>query len=1192
MITQIAAFELRTALRTPVTYIYLTVYTLLSAIWTLAYVGVVPGMDISFGSVKLMVNSPYVLNQVIALVSLFGVFTVAGIMGRAGAKDFLYQTDAFIFSKPISRMAYLGGRFLGAYAVLLFIFAGVPLGAWAAVHCGLATPDMIGIESPRSYLTPLLLSVGPNLFAGGAFFFCLTALTRRMTAVYVGSVVLLLGWLIASGFSPDSGSAEPILHAMLDPTGIFASDRQTLYWSVVEKNQKMMTLSGIYLWNRLLWVAFGTCCLALTYRFFSTSPATAGTDRKRGLPDAPVPTTLARLMVSPTFNPAAFRLMWTRMVRFELRATLANRFFGAILTCGVLFIVMNSFEIGQLMGTHSYPVTYLVLEKVRDGFGFIILIMVAFYSGEIVHRERDVGMAQIYDALPTPNWVPFTAKLVSLGVLVLALLCVVLLSGVTIQLLQGWTELNLPLYVTDLLVIQYSRMLMLCVLAMFLHVLLNHKQLGHLAMILYFIANVAVLNQGIAHPLFLFSWAPGVPWSDMNGYGAALLPHLAYKLYWFLFCVGPILLSLALWTRGTSLSLTARLRRLRQNPGVLKAMAGVTVLWLAYGAFLYHQDQQAEIPFETRHTRMGKTAALEQQFGDYRTRPSFALDHADFKIDLFAARGQLNMAATYTLENRHKQPLDQVMISAGRYLTFSELAPTADHEREVYRPDLGFYVFKLAEPVAPGGITTLSFAYTFQRPWIPAYHGNYQLYRNGSFLERGFFPKIGFPVERLLASEHARQQFQLPPLPELPEPDHPDAALRSGLEGDTTRTSLSAVISTDKEQTPMFPAPLVASYEEGGRRMARFDTGTDKVLFIPAVVSANYDVTRDSWRDVDLEIYYHPAHNRNIQRMMRGLKDSLAYCTDAFGPYPHNYLRILEFPRHKRVARSLTGTIPFSEALGFIAEVDESDPEAIDYPYFVTAHEAAHQWWPHQVMPADAKGSNLLSESLAQYTALKILEKEVGMDHMMPMLRYQRHMYLTERAQADHEEPTLLHAVDEDYVYYYKGGLILYTLANRIGEDRMNEALRRYLAEFGGREDRFPLSTDLVRLLREVTPAAHHSFIEDSFEHITFHDLRVLSAKARDLPNGAGELVVKVMAGKLRANGQSEETTVPMNDEVTFAFLDKTGQILDTRRVWVQDGEQEFVFSVDGEAVEVIIDPFYGAMDRVLDDNSAAISQD
>ena len=67
-------------------------------------------------------------------------------------------------------------------------------------------------------------------------------------------------------------------------------------------------------------------------------------------------------------------------------------------------------------------------------------------------------------------------------------------------------------------------------------------------------------------------------------------------------------------------------------------------------------------------------------------------------------------------------------------------------------------------------------------------------------------------------------------------------------------------------------------------------------------------------------------------------------------------MRILEFPRYATFAQSFPNTIPYSESIGFIARVDPDDPKDIDYPYYVTAHEVAHQWWAHQVIGAQRPG--------------------------------------------------------------------------------------------------------------------------------------------------------------------------------------------------------------------------------------------
>jgi ABC-2 type transport system permease protein len=41
-------------------------------------------------------------------------------------------------------------------------------------------------------------------------------------------------------------------------------------------------------------------------------------------------------------------------------------------------------------------------------------------------------------------------------------------------------------------------------------------------------------------------------------------------------------------------------------------------------------------------------------------------------------------------------------------------------------------------------------------------------------------------------------------------------------------------------------------------------------------------------------------------------------------------------------------TVPYSEGIGFIGRLER--PDDIDFTWFVTAHELAHQWWGHQLV--------------------------------------------------------------------------------------------------------------------------------------------------------------------------------------------------------------------------------------------------
>ena len=227
-------------------------------------------------------------------------------------------------------------------------------------------------------------------------------------------------------------------------------------------------------------------------------------------------------------------------------------------------------------------------------------------------------------------------------------------------------------------------------------------------------------------------------------------------------------------------------------------------------------------------------------------------------------------------------------------------------------------------------------------------------------------------------------------------PTEPTARLNNYISHDSDWLDYDATVSTAPDQIAITSGYLQREWMEGGRRYFHYKMDSP-ILNLWAFQSARYATATDKWkapdgRTVDIAVYYHPTHTWNVKRMIDAVKKSLDYYTEHFGPYQHHPVRIVEFPRYATFAQSLPNTIPYSEAIGFIARVEE--PDDIDYPFYVTAHEVAHQWWAHQVIGADAQGATMLSETMAQYSALMVMEKEFGAASMRRFLAYELDRYL------------------------------------------------------------------------------------------------------------------------------------------------------------------------------------------------------
>lgn len=269
---------------------------------------------------------------------------------------------------------------------------------------------------------------------------------------------------------------------------------------------------------------------------------------------------------------------------------------------------------------------------------------------------------------------------------------------------------------------------------------------------------------------------------------------------------------------------------------------------------------------------------------------------------------------------------------------------------------------------------------------------------------------------------------------------------------------------------------------------------------------------------------------------------------------------------------------------------DRRDEDNLDMVYYITAHEMAHQWWGHQVCAAWVKGAMFMEESFAQYSALMVMEQDYGREQMEKFLSYELDRYLRGRSRERKEEPPLMLAGEESYVYYQKGSLVTYALRDYIGEERMNAALRGFIERNRYVGPPYPSALDLVETLREATPDEYDYLIEDMIENITLYDNRAEEATVEELEDGTYRVAMTVQSRKMRADGRGVETEVPQDDwieigvygeenadgEEPFLYLDKhrfTG------------GTHEIELVVDARPVRVGIDPRHLFIDRVPDDN-------
>ncbi|MEO7057967.1 MAG: M1 family aminopeptidase [Caldimonas sp.] len=1199
----IASFEFRSRLKLLSTWVYFVVFFALAMLWIAAAGGLFKDANISFGTGKVAVNSPFALAQTVALLGMFGITVMAAVMGRAVQQDVEYRMQAFFFTAPISKLQYLGGRFLGGLGVLLVVFSSIGLGAFVATLLPGMDGDRLVANRLAAYLLPYATTMVPNAVLIGAVFFSLAATTRKMLPVYIGSVLILLGWLIAQQLMRDVDNRT--LAALIDPFGSRALSVLTEYWTIAERNTRLVPLNGVLLWNRVLWLGVAACVSALLawrFSFAAASLEAAGRRRKAHVaepatgpePAAPLHAPPAR--VAPASGMGALRLMPHR-VALEFRETTKNIYFAVLVLAGLLFMVFASTTVGDIFGTSTWPVTFQMTGLVSGSFAAFMLIIIAFYAGELVWRERDNRLDQIADALPVPTWLPLVSKLITLMLVPAVLQALLMLCGMAIQAAKGYTRFEPGLYLYDLFTIDLVGYWFICALAITVHSIASHKYVGHFVMIVYYVVLLFASQFGLEHNLYKFGSVPSAVYSDINGYGHFLPRVRAFQAYWTAGSLLLLVLGYLAWTRGTASSWRERLAQAkdRVSAPTLAIGAGAALAFAAIGGFIFYNTNVLN-HYESTYDVQAAQVRYEQRYKPLASEPQPKITAVRLDVDLFPAEQRVRMRGRYALKNKNTVPVTSLLLNfaAGRALVVRRLELGVPVAQTDVDKALGVRRLHLARPLAPGAETTLDFDLELPTHGFRNEGSNTAVVYNGSFVNgRVVLPVIGYAAGAELERDADRKKFGLAPRERIPDRDDPAGLQVNGISADADFIDYEATVSTEPDQIAISPGYLQREWTEAGRRYFHYKMDAPILDFF-AFQSARYAVKKDTWHgpagDVAIEIDYQPGHEFNLDSMLAATKDSLADFSTWFGPYQYRQFRIVEFPRYESFAQSFPNTIPFSEAIGFIARVRPDDPKDIDYPYYVTAHEAAHQWWGHQVVSGDVQGGTMLIESMAQYSALMVMKKKFGAAKMRRFLAYELNRYLSGRAFEQKKELPLSRVENQQYIHYAKGSLVMYALADYIGQDKLDQAIRAFRDAHAFKGPPYPSSSELIARIREVTPPELQYVIDDLFEKIVVYDNRAVSATMKPLPGGRFEVTMKVVAKKRVADGLGKESDVPLADFIDIGVVDEKGDAIAVEKKRITQEESSFTMTVDKRPAKAGIDPLNKLIDRRPGDNTIAVS--
>ena len=1140
------------------------------------------------GGAKLAINTAF--NLAFADVVLFALimpFFVAVACGMPVLNDFDRKINRIICATPISHGEYAFSRFFGAFAVLAAIVA-----AWLVVQIGLYQLWPLD-ENERTriafslvnYLAPMLMFALPlGVFVGGISMW-LGVRTRQPVLVFALPVVIVVGGIFfVWNFNPEwlPSWVDRLMQAV-DPTGFrwffrtyITEDRGVAFY-----NAQSVMPDTLFAASRVGLVAIGLCAVWATGRRLARTEHadlrvgnTALLLAQAAQADADAGMSEQAAIAARGGNPEAttqapgFFVSTVHVLRCEARALLRS---PGVWLFGPMILLQTwgstSFRQGPL-DTETLMTTGVGAAGAFDTLTLLLCFLTLFYTVESLVREERCGLSAILRASPVPTAAVLAGKVLANALLALVIIvCASMAIGLVIAIQQFKTGISVSFEIPTLFLILgillAPTLIVWCAFTAFLYAVLRNR------FIVYGVALGALVGTGFATQFGAMNWLTswhmwsGVQWSELDRLGFMWQAIVINRLMVLALAAFFVVATLSLWPRRLP-DLRAIADRMKPAPFLrallLPLLAAIPVVALATYAGL-----TIRAGFQGAPQREAQKAYWKRNSKTWEDVPVPALDAVDAEVKLFPDSRRIEVVGSYVLRNPHMNPMAEVPISVGLHFETSQWTvdgvPTDPSKKDQPLPCIenrsNLYVIKPAKPLANNQTVKVEFKLVGEFPtgWTRAGGGSSEfLLPSGVVLTSfspSFLPVPGFSDGIGIDERNSRDAREYPR-------DHWKTRV-DPLFGPAWSTQVKLVIEGPEDWTINACGTEKESTAVDGRRRTVWETEYP-VRFFNIVGGPLESMKGDT-----TTVFYSKHTGQNVSTMVKALDAARKNYSAWFGPYPWTNLRVTEFPGLATYAQGFPGNISFAEGIGYmsrpISKDDEDEVGTLDAAFYIVAHESGHQWWGNIVMPGKGPGGNIISEGLAEFSALMLLHHELGEEQGKTLRRRWEQQYVFDRS-ADNERS--INRIDgtrpgDQVVTYQRAGSVFWMLRELMGEDAMLAGMREFVTKWKNGVQTaegldFPLIEDFVESLRPHAPdaAAFDAWVNQWIFGTVLPDLEVIDAKVdgaegaftttaklANTGTGVADVTVRVEGAK----PDSKDSVAPFEDVVVHIAPDAPAEI-------------------------------------------------
>ncbi|MDW3645599.1 MAG: M1 family aminopeptidase [Bacteroidia bacterium] len=1151
---------------------------------------------------QVYMNSPYMIAYIMGILSMGAIFPAVVFTSNAILRDRDHRMEEMVYSSPISKWHFLFSRFMGVFLACFASFACMLIGLLLSTYMPWIDAEKVGAFHLSYYLWPLLVYVLPNVLLAVSLVFLIASLSKNRIMLYLSGLFLYVLYVLASMYSnaPWLATASPAtveaisLSAKLDPFGISAFFEQSRYWSHIERNTELTALKGNFLTNRLLWISISLLSFGLAYWRFSFRKAREKKRRKVKQHSAPMRSIPLLRVETFSASAGAQRLALWSSFQLEVKAIFKSLSFLILILLWALIYTSEALDTlsGGSRMPDDYPLSGLLFGNLIEVIPFFGIVSLIFYSNEQIWRSRILNVDLLTYSYPVRNYVFFLSKFLSLALIPLLMISLAILINIGIQLTKGFLDIDLGLYLSAY---YYAGLPLLCVaiLALFIQSLFSRRYLGMLITALFLLITSSRLSSlfGIRHPLLKYAQPLlEISYSEMNGFGIYAEAFHWRMSYWFAVAFLLAILCFGLWGRKLEQALSDRIQVFHSQINRKTIFLSVLSILIALSSasFIFYKSNIEENSMSREEAR-DWSQAYEEKYKSYENNVQPIPVDLYTEIELYPETHSYKVYVRYLLKNKSEKALGRALMGLSFEAEMDSLH-FSKGEVESYDADFAQYQLVFPDSLQPGESFEMQ-AY-FHSSWngFQSHTAFNSIVENGSFIRMSrYFPFFGYHRDYELSNEEVRRARNMPPQESalIPFTESPGDSLPY----DYDFIELEYKISTSADQLALGAGSLLKQWTENGRNFFHYKLER-AIPFRFAFSSAKYALTKTEHKGISIELYYHPKHAYNTDRLLQSARQSLDYCIEAFGPYQYEHIRFVEVSDFTSgfAATAYPNTLFIRESMGFFSDMREKGSH--DIVNQLVAHELAHQWWGGQLNTPSQEGAILLSEMLAQYTEFMIYEQTYGKTATIDALNVEMDLYLRDRAFSE-EVPLISAAYDHPHIPYSKGAKVMYQLREMMGEDSLNLALKKVLQTFAW-PDPPPSSLDLLDEIVKQAPDSLEVFIRQMFTQIRVYELKLEQARIHELAEGIYEVEMEVMAKMYEGDSLGNKKEINFQIPVQIAALGEGGIQELIRIEWVEltEGKQSFRMQLKEKPYQLAVDPYILNIDVDRMNNFKQIKQE